>query len=173
VGAPASIAAALLALAALGQARPAPPTAALPALTGPVVDMADLLSPAEEAGLTRTLAALEGRTTDQLIVVTTPSLGGRTIEAYGLMLGNGWHIGQRGRDNGVLVIVAPAERKTRIEVGYGLEAILTNPRAQQIVDRDMVPQFRAGHWHAGIEAGTQAIVATLIAHVREPRRRRS
>ena len=161
-----------LALAASAPAAPSPPSG-LPPLTGRVVDMADVLTPAQEAALTRRLAALERRTSDQLVIVTTPSLGGRTIESYGLMLGNGWHIGQRGKDNGVLLIVAPAERLTRIEVGYGLESILTNARAQVIVDRDLVPQFRAGRWHAGIEAGTQAIVATLIAHEREPRRRRS
>src|SRR6185436_8797753 len=103
-------------LLALLLAAPAP-APALPALTGRVVDMADLLSPGEEAALTRRLAALERRTSDQLVIVTTRSLGGRSIEEYGLRLGNGWHIGQRGRDNGVLLIVAPREHLTRIEVG--------------------------------------------------------
>lgn len=144
----------------------------LPPLTGRVVDMADLLTPAQEDALVRRLAALERRTSDQLVIVTTRSLGGRSIEEYGLRLGNGWHVGQRGKDNGVLLIVAPHEHLTRIEVGFGLEAILTDARAHEIIRRDMLPQFRAGRWHAGIEAGTQAIVATLIAHEREPRRRR-
>lgn len=153
-------------------AAPAP-AADLPALTGRVVDNAGLLTPAEEAGLTAQLAALEQRTTDQLVVVTTPSLGQRTIEQYGLALGNGWHIGQRGKDNGVLLIVAPTEHRVRIEVGYGLEAILTNARAQQIIDGAIVPQFRQSHWRDGIAAGTQAIVATLVAHANEPRQRRS
>jgi uncharacterized protein len=160
-----------LALAASAGAAP-PPAAGLPPLTGRVVDMADLLSAAEEAGLARRLAALERRTSDQLVIVTTPSLGARTIEAYALWLGRGWRIGQRGRDNGVLLIVAPGERMTRIEVGYGLESILTNARAAAIVAR-MTPRFRESRWHEGIEAGTQAIVATLIAHEREPRRRQS
>jgi len=158
--------------AAANQARPAAPAAGLPALTGRVVDMANLLSPAEEAGLTDELAALERRTTDQLVIVTTPSLGGQAIEAYGLMLGNGWGVGQRGKDNGVLLIVAPAERKTRIEVGFGLEAILTDMRAQAIIDREMVPQFRENRWPEGIQGGTRAIIATLVAHEREPRGRR-
>jgi len=179
-------AAAALALAACGGAAPsaaaadnragavAPPSlpSGLPALSGRVVDMANLLSEAEEDALSRRSAALERRTGDQLVIVTTPSLGDRTIEAYGRMLGNGWHIGQRGRDNGVLLIVAPAERQTRIEVGYGLETILTNARAGEIVRRDLLPNFRARRWHEGIEAGTQAIAAMLIAHEREPRRRR-
>ena len=154
-------------------ARTAPaPAADLPALTGRVVDTAALLSPAEQAGIAQDLAALERRTTDQLVVVTTPSLGGRTINQYGLALGNGWHMGQRGKDNGVLLIVAPTERMVRIEVGYGLEAILTNERAQQIIDRDILPQFRQGRWYDGISAGTQEIVATLVQHAGEPRRRR-
>jgi uncharacterized protein len=163
------VAAFALALAALAGAAVAQ-APGLPPLTGRVVDLANLLTPAQEAGLTRQLAALERRTSDQLVIVTAPSLRGRTIEAYGLMLGNGWHIGQRGKDNGVLLIVAPAERQTRIEVGYGLESILTDARARAIVDR-MTPRFRQSRWHEGIEAGTQAIVATLIAHEREPRRR--
>jgi uncharacterized protein len=145
----------------------------LPRLTGRVVDTADLLTPAQEAGLAAQLAALEGRTSDQLVVVTTPSLGGRTIAQYGLALGNGWHIGQSGEDNGVLLIVAPTERQVRIEVGYGLEAILTNDRAEQIIHDAILPHFRGSHWRDGIEAGSQAIVATLIAHADEPRQRRS
>lgn len=145
----------------------------LPALTGRVVDNANLLTPAQEAGLTQQLTALEQRTTDQLVVVTTPSLGQRTIEQYGLALGRAWGIGQRGKDNGVLLVVAPTERKVRIEVGYGLEAILTNARAQQIINESIVPQFRQSRWHEGIDAGTEAIVATLVAHANEPRQRRS
>jgi uncharacterized protein len=157
---------------AANQSAAAAPAADLPALTGRVVDTADLLTPAQEAALTAELAALEGRTSDQLVVVTTPSLGGRTISQYGLALGNSWHIGQRGKDNGVLLIVAPTEHQVRIEVGYGLEAILTNTRAQQVVD-SILPLFRESHWRDGIEAGSQAIVAILIAHANEPRQRRS
>ena len=115
--------------------------------------------------------ALERRTTDQLVIVTVPSLNGRTIEAFGLGLGNHWGIGQRGKDNGVLLIVAPTERRVRIEVGYGLEAILTNARAQAIIDRHMLPALRRGAWNEAISAGTREIIATLVAHEREPRRR--
>ena len=134
--------------------------------------MPNLLSPAEEAQLTTELAALERRTSDQLVIVTVPSLNGRTIEAFGLALGNHWRIGQRGKDNGVLLIVAPAERKVRIEVGYGLEAILTNARAAG----DHRPRHAAGAsaasaWNEAIAAGTQRIAATLVAHESEPRRR--
>lgn len=154
---------------------PGPPAAAapaLPALTGRVVDNANLLTPAQEADLTTELAALERRTSDQLVIVTTPSLNGQAIEAFGTALGNRWGIGQTGRDNGVLLIVAPAERKVRIEVGYGLEAILTNTRAHDIIERDMLPAFRRDNdFSRGIAAGTHRIAALLVAQENVPRRR--
>jgi len=159
---------ALLLLFALLVAAPAG-AQTFPQLTGRVVDRAGLLSSAEEARLSADLAALERRTTDQVVIVTVPSLEGRSIEAFGRALGNIWGIGQRGRDNGVLLIVAPAERKTRIEVGYGLEAILTNGRAARIIERDMVPRFRESRWFAGIAGGTRSIIATLIEHEDEVR----
>jgi uncharacterized protein len=157
------------------QAPPPPASAAaseFPKLEGRVVDRAALLSAAEEAGLTQELAALEQRTGDQLVVVTVSSLGGRPIEGYARDLGNHWGIGQAGRDNGVLLVVAPAERQTRIAVGYGLEPILTDDAASQIIDRDLLPSFREGRWHDGIQAGARAIATVLIAHEDEPRRGR-
>ena len=123
--------------------------------------MADLLTPAEEAALTGRLAALERQTSDQLVIVTTPSLEGETIEAYGQRLGNGWGIGRAERNNGVLLIVVPTERQTRIEVGRGLEGTLTNARAAEIIQRELLPHFAAGRWNAGLEAGTSAIIAVL------------
>jgi uncharacterized protein len=164
-------------VAAGNEANPAAPEAAapqraLPALTGRVVDMANLLTPAEEAGLTAELAALERRTTDQIVVVTAPSLEGEPIAAYARRLGNGWGIGQANKDNGVLIVVAQAEQQTRIHVGYGLEPILTNARAAEIIRRDMVPHFRESRWLAGIQGGSRAVIATLVAHEREPRRGR-
>jgi uncharacterized protein len=179
---PAALLALGLALAVCGSApAPAPAVAYqaprnaanLPALTGRVVDSAGLLTPAEEASFTAELAALEQRTSDQLVVVTTRTFGGRSINQYGLALGNSWHIGQRGKDNGVLLIVAPNQRQVRIEVGYGLQAILTNARAQRIVDDAILPQFRQSRWREGIEEGARAIIAILIAHADEPRRGRS
>lgn len=158
--------------AAANQASTTATPADLPALTGRVVDTAGLLTPAERTRLTAELAALEQRTSDQLVVVTTRTLGGRTIAQYGLALGNAWGVGQRGKDNGVLLIVASNQRQVRIEVGYGLEAILTNARAQRIIEQDILPQFRQSRWHEGIQEGTRAIIATLVAHADEPRQRR-
>ena len=141
----------------------------LPALTGRVVDNANLLAPAREATLTTKLAELESSTSDQLIVVTLPDLEGRTIEATGLRLGKGWGIGRENLDNGVLLVVAPQERKVRIEVDYGLEGLLTDARAADIVRR-MVPEFKAGRYEDGIVTGVDAIRERLESDRRRPQR---
>ena len=145
---------------------------AYPALTGRVVDEAGLLSPEQEAALTERLAALEERTTDQLVVVTVPSLDGRTTEEYARALGNHWGVGQEGRDNGVLLLVAPEERQVRIAVGYGLEPILTNARSDEIIQRDLLPAFREGRWNEGISAAVDSIVEILVAQADQPRQGR-
>lgn len=150
-------------VAAGGPAKP------LPALTGRVVDQADLLSTQAEAELVARLAALEKATTDQLIVVTVPSLEDEPIEDLGLRLGNGWAIGGKGVDNGVLLIVAPGEKRTRIEVGYGLEGLLTDERAAQILKEQALPNFAQGRFERGISEGVTAIAATLESDRTRPR----
>ena len=105
-----------------------------PALTGRIVDEARLLSPEAEQALDAKLAALEQRTSDQLVVVTLNSLQDREIEDYGYQLGRAWGIGQKEDDNGVLLIIAPNERKVRIEVGYGLGPILADAFSSQVID---------------------------------------
>ena len=133
----------------------------LPALTGRVVDRADLLSVEAEARLTAKLAALEARRTDQLVVVTLPSLEGRTIEQVGLGLGRGWGIGQKDKDNGVLLIVAPNERHVRIEVGYGLERTIEDHEASRMIAEVLIPAFEVGAYERGILAGADTIIAEL------------
>jgi uncharacterized protein len=133
----------------------------LPALTGRVVDDANLVSSPAEAQLTRRLAALEARTTDQLVVVTVPSLRGEAIEQFGVRLSRGWGIGQKDKNNGVLLVVAPDERKVRIEVGYGLETVLTDPEAARIIRTQILPHFREGKMELGIVEGVHAILAVL------------
>ena len=147
-------------------ARAAPSAKEVPAvqqlpLTGRVVDEAGILSDAVEHTLAQASASLERRRTDQFVVVTLPSLKGRTIEQTGLALGRGWGVGQKDKDNGVLLIVAPTERKVRIEVGYGLEPHLTNQEASAIIDRTIVPMFRSGDLEGGTVAGARAIIAEL------------
>ena len=143
-----------------------------PALNGRVVDQAGLLTEAQEASLTRDLGAIEQRTSDQFVIVTVPTLGGRPIEDYARDLGNHWRLGQAERDNGVLIVVAPTERRTRIAVGYGLEQILTNDRMQAVIDQQMLPRFRQERWYEGIAAAMAAIAAILIEHEAEQRRGR-
>ena len=156
---PALIAVLLVWLIAAVPALAAPPT--FPALSGRVVDQARLLSPAREAELTETLAALERDTTDQLVVVTVASLEGHEIEDYGYQLGRAWGIGQKDGNNGVLLIVAPEERKVRIEVGYGLEPVLTDALSALIIQNEILPSFRTGGYEAGIIQGVAAIDTQL------------
>lgn len=146
---------ALVWLVAAGLARAAEPT--FPALTGRIVDQANILSPAKELELSAKLEALEHDTTDQLVVVTLPSLQGYEIEDYGYRLGRAWGIGQQGKNNGALLIIAPTERKVRIEVGYGLEPILTDALSALIIQNQMLPAFRTGGYEQGITDGVDAI----------------
>lgn len=132
-----------------------------PALTGRVVDEAHILAPATIASLTQELEDYERGTGNQLVVVTLSSLQGVPIEDYGYKLGRNWAIGQAGKNNGVLLIVAPNERKVRIEVGYGNEPLLTDAASSQIVQGIILPAFRAGHMQQGIVDGSQAIIDVL------------
>jgi uncharacterized protein len=143
-----------------------------PALTGRVVDQAGLLGSEEENRLAAASAELERRTSDQLVIVTVPSLNGRPIGEFARALGNHWGIGRKDKDNGVLLVVAPNERRVRIATGYGLEPILTNARSGEIIQRDLLPAFRESRWSEGISAGAEAIIRTLVDHADEPRRGR-
>lgn len=132
-----------------------------PALSGRVVDQAQLLTPDTEAAITAKLAQLETDTGDQFVVVTLNSLQDYEIEDYGYRLGRAWGIGNAENDSGVLLIVAPNERKVRLEVGYGLEPVLTDALSNQIIQTDILPPFRDGGYALGIEAGVDAVIAQL------------
>ncbi|MBB4633062.1 uncharacterized protein GGQ98_002691 [Sphingosinicella soli] len=140
-----------------------------PKLSGRVVDAADLLSPATEAALTEKLQMLEDTTTRQLVVVTVPDLQDYDIADYGYRLGREWGIGQGEEDNGALLLVAPSERKVRIEVGYGLEGYLTDALSSVIINRRIVPRFRDGDMEGGVIAGADAIIAQLSLPPEEAR----
>ena len=133
----------------------------LPALTGRVVDRAELLDTQAEARLTSMLAGHEQATGEQVVVVTVPDLGGRSIEEFGLELGRTWGIGQKDEDNGALLIVARDDRKIRIEVGYGLEGRLTDAQSSVIINRIIAPAFQRGDFAAGITEGAEAIITVL------------
>jgi uncharacterized protein len=135
-----------------------------------VVDAANILDAPTELALTSQLQALERATTDQMVIVTLPTLGAKTIEQAGLELGRGWRTGQASIDNGVLLVVAPSEHKVRIEVGYGLEGLLTDVRAGEIV-RHMIPKFQAGDMTGAVQTGSSEIRAILLADRMRPRYR--
>jgi uncharacterized protein len=151
----------------------APATAApkFPALTGRVVDDAGILSAETKADLTQKLAGLEAKTSRQLVVVTVPSLGGYEISDYGYQLGRAWGIGQAKLNNGILLIVAPTEHKTRIEVGYGLEPIITDAFSSVVIQTQMLPQFRSGDFNGGVEAGVDALIQQLSLDPSEAEKR--
>ncbi|HWH17958.1 MAG TPA: TPM domain-containing protein, partial [Allosphingosinicella sp.] len=142
-----------------------------PKLTGRVVDNANLLSPADEAALTGKLEALEQASSRQLVVATVPSLQGYEIEDYGYRLGRAWGIGQSEANNGAILLVAPNERKVRIEVGYGLEPILTDAFSSVIINQTILPRFRQGDYPGGISAGADEIIEQLQAPPEQAERR--
>jgi uncharacterized protein len=132
-----------------------------PALSGQVVDTAGMIDSDSKERLSQMLRAHEELTTEQVVVVTLPDLQGSTIEDYGYQLGRFWGIGQKGKDNGALLIVAKDERKVRIEVGYGLEDRLTDAQSSVIINQIITPAFKQGDFVGGISKGTEAIVQVL------------
>ena len=132
-----------------------------PELTGRVVDGANIIPDDVEARLTQKLEALETQSNRQLVVATLPDLQGYEISDYGYQLGRAWGIGSKEKNDGALLIVAPNERKLRIEVGYGLEGILTDGLSSLIIQQQIVPKFKAGDMPGGIEAGTDALITQL------------
>lgn len=152
----------LLILAAAGALFASPLAAqSFPALTGRVVDQANILPAETEAQLTAQLEALEAQSTRQLVVATVNSLEGYDISDYGYRLGREWGIGQEGEDNGAILLVAPNERRVRIEVGYGLEGYLTDALSSLIIQNVILPEFRNGDMPGGVVAGSEAIIAQL------------
>ena len=133
----------------------------VPYLTGRVVDNAEILKPATRERIAALSKEHEDKTTDQIVVLTIPTLGGDSVEEYANRVFAAWKLGQKGKDNGVLVVVAPQDRKMRIEVGYGLEGTLTDVAASRIVRNVMTPAFRANNFDDGVTQGVTAIIAQL------------
>ena len=139
------------------------PAQDFPRLTGRVVDQANLLSPRQEAELTGKLEALDRASSRQLVVVTIPDLQGYEIRDYGYQLGRRWGIGQREANNGIILLVAPNERRVAVEVGYGLEPIVTDALSHLIIQQQILPRFRDGDFPGGINAGVDALIQQLQA----------
>lgn len=148
-------------LIALWLAVPVLAVPAFPALSGRVVDAANVLPPETEAALTDKLAALEAQTGDQLVVATVPALNDVPIEDYSNRLLRTWAIGEKGKNNGVILVVAPNDRKVRVEVGYGLEPVLTDALNSVIIQTQLLPAFRAGDIPGGVTAATNALIEQL------------
>jgi uncharacterized protein len=155
----------LLALAPAAQAQ------TFPKLSGRVVDAANLLDPTQETALTQKLAALETQSGRQLVVATIPDLQGHDIADYGYRLGRAWGIGDKAKNDGALLIVAPNDRKLRIEVGYGMEGILTDALSSRIIRGAISPRFKAGDYPGGIAAGVDEIGALMTLPPEEAKAR--
>lgn len=151
---------AILCLALLALASPAA-AQTFPQLTGRVVDQANLLTPEQELDLSSKSAALEAQTSRQYVVATVNSLEGRPIEDYGYRVGRAWGIGQKGKDDGVILLVAPKEHEVRIETGYGARVFLTDAMSSVIIRNSILPEFRKGDFGAGIEAGSEQIIRQM------------
>lgn len=142
------------------------PAAALAAISAPkgfVNDFANVLSQETQAKLEGMLSAFEKSTTNEVAVVTLPSLDGEPVENVAVSLFKKWGVGKKGKDNGVLFLIAPNERKMRIEVGYGLEGAINDALAGRIMDEVVIPRFSAGDMDSGIAAGTLTIVKVISA----------
>lgn len=156
----AGLAALLIAGCADETEAPAAPPPALE-LTGRVVDAADILSPEFESEMAGRLEAFEDSTLVQLVVVTSPDLKGADIADYTRDLGNAWGIGDKDRDDGLILLVAPNQRQVRIAVGLGLEKTVTDHEADVIVQRELLPRFRDGDFEAGIDAGVDSLIGEI------------
>lgn len=148
---------------AWGQSEPTFPT-----LTGRVNDLANLLSAEDKVALEQQLEAHEAATSNQVVVVTVNSLDGLDIADYALKLGREWGIGTEEKDNGVILLVAPNERKVRIEVGYGLEGALPDALAGTIVRNNILPSFREKEYSSGIKGGVTAIFDAVLGEYKAP-----
>src|SRR5499426_4082486 len=142
-----------------------------PTLTGRVVDDAGILDAATRAALTQKLAGLETKTSDQLVVATVKSLQGTSVEDYGNRLFREWKLGAAAKNNGVLLLVAPNERKVRIEVGYGLEGTLPDAVSKLIIENGIIPRFRANDFAGGITRGVDDVIQVLTGDAEEWKRR--
>lgn len=138
-----------------------------PELSGRVVDEAGILSGDRKQNIITQLEAFEAKSSAQIVVAVVNSLEGYEIRDYGVELARFWALGQADENNGVLLLIAPNERKVSIEVGYGLEGSLTDALSFQIIQQHILPQFKAGNMGAGIERGVEMILQGLAGEISE------
>jgi uncharacterized protein len=135
--------------------------AEVPFLTGRVVDNAEILSSTTRQQVTATLKAHEDKTTNQVAVLTIRSLDGTSVDEFANTVFQSWKLGQKGKDNGVLLVISSQDRRLRIEVGYGLEGQLTDVSASRIIRNVITPRFKESNYDKGVIDGVDAIVAQL------------
>ena len=140
----------------------------VPALKGRVNDDAGMLSAGTRQQLEDILSRLEQTDSTQIVVLTIPSLEGEVLEEFSIKVAEKWKIGQKGLDNGAILLVAKKDRKLRIEVGYGLEGSLTDLMAGRIIRDVIVPQFKAGNFDQGIIDGVQAMIGVVRGEFQAP-----
>ncbi len=137
------------------------PAVEVPRLQARVTDLAGVLTPEQSANLEARLKAFEESDSTQVAVLIIPTLEGEALEDYSVRVATAWRLGQKGRDNGALLLIAMKERKVRIEVGYGLEPTLTDAKCFQIIQNEILPRFREGQFYEGIGAGVDAIMQVV------------
>jgi uncharacterized protein len=133
----------------------------VPRLAARVTDLTSTLSDAERSALESKLAAFEEKTGAQMAVLVVPTTQPEPVETYAIRVADAWKVGRKGRDDGVLLVVAKNDRRLRLEVGYGLEGAIPDAIAKRIVAEDIAPRFREGRYAAGIEAGVDRVVAIV------------
>jgi uncharacterized protein len=139
----------------------------VPKLQGYVNDYAQMISPAAREKIERELKSFEQSDSTQLVILTVPTLEGETIDGFGIRVGEVWKIGQKGKDNGIIIVVAKQEKKMRIEVGRGLEGPLTDLLAGRIVDSEIAPRFKQGDFDGGFIAGVAGVIAATRGEFKE------
>ncbi len=142
----------------------------VPPLSGRIVDLAHVLPPATIELLSNELQAHEAKTSNQVAVLIVPSLEDEPLFDFSHRVATSWKLGRQGTDNGVLLLIAIKDRKIRLEVGYGLEGVLTDARSAQIIRNEIVPRFRAGDVPTGVRSGVQAVLRTIEGTYHAPER---
>ena len=148
-------------------------SANLPALTGRIVDQANIIPAETRSTIEPKLADLEAKSGIQLVVATVNSLDGEEIEPYANKLFRAWQLGEKAKNNGVLLLVAPKERRVRIEVGYGLEGTLTDALTKVIITNAIAPRFKTSDYGGGISRGVDDIITVLTTDSSEWQKRPS
>src|SRR5947207_7684149 len=133
----------------------------IPTMHARVTDLTNTLSPADQQAIEAKLPAWESDTGNQMVVLIVPSTKPEPIEAYSIRVAEAWKIGRKGQDNGVLFLIAKDDRKLRLEVGYGLEGVLTDATSRRIIAETVTPFFRQNQFAAGINAGVERVISVV------------